>query len=181
MSWFNEYNVRPFFSNDFESSETDSGAAHLFLCSLLSSWLWCTMIYCHSSDNATHVSLIGTAYPLGVDRTDVLVSAANSLTLIKRNLFCILTHPQGAKVQLLFGHCEWKQVVCCFLPSGLNMQMFHRMRFFTDVGWWMMNHSLSLPFLCWISTAQAPQDLVWELATYIHTENSFFFFCPLFC
>lgn len=111
-----------FFSNDFESSEDDSVAAHLLLSSLLSGWLWCTMIYCHSSGNATHVSLIGTAYPLGVDRTDVLVSAANSLTLMKRNLFCILTHPQGAKVQLLFGHCEWKQVVGCFLPSGLNMQ-----------------------------------------------------------
>lgn len=40
---------------------------------------------------------------------DVLVSAANSLTQIKRNLVYIPIHLQGSKVQLLFGHCEWKQ------------------------------------------------------------------------
>lgn len=50
----------------------------------------------------------------------MLVSAADSLTSIKRNLVCLLTHLQGAEVQLLFGQCGWKQAVLCCIPSGFG-------------------------------------------------------------
>lgn len=65
----------------------------------------------HSSDRATCDSNGDRPLAVGradVGRADVLVSAANSLTPIKRNLVRVLTHLQSAKVQLLFGHCGCK-------------------------------------------------------------------------
>lgn len=94
-----------------------------------------------------HVTLIGTAWPLAVDWTDVLVSAADSLTSIKRNLVCLLTHLQGAEVQLLFGQCGWKQAVLCCIPSGSDMGSFRRMLFFIGqmsvrfFGFWLSSWS----------------------------------------
>lgn len=94
-----------------------------------------------------HVTLIGTAWPLAVDWTEVLVSAADSLTSIKRNLVCLLTHLQGAEVQLLFGQCGWKQAVLCCIPSGSDMGSFRRMLFFIGqmsvrfFGFWLSSWS----------------------------------------
>lgn len=94
-----------------------------------------------------HVTLIGTAWPLAVDWTDVLVSAADSLTSINRNLVCLLTHLQGAEVQLLFGQCGWKQAVLCCIPSGSDMGSFRRMLFFIGqmsvrfFGFWLSSWS----------------------------------------
>lgn len=149
MSWFNKHNVEAlFFFFDMNLSHLKLAAGlHIsvyppFNCPVLfdcdSSWAAIIQV------TVPHVTLIGTAWPLAVDRADVLVSAANLLTPIKRNLVCILTHLQGAKVQLLFGHRGWKQVVCCFVPSCLDMWSMHRMWFFVDVA-----HMLTL-FHCFV-------------------------------
>lgn len=146
MSWFNKHNVQAlFFGTEFESSKACGKPARLCLssfqpsrCLLDSDSSWAAIIRV----TVPHVTLTGTAWPLAVDRTDALVSAANSLTPIKRNLVCILTHLQGAKVQLLFGHC-----VCCFFFPFL----FGHVEFSENVAlcWcWSHVHSLSwLPCL----------------------------------
>lgn len=77
----------------------------------------------------------------------MLVSAADSLTSINRNLVCLLTHLQGAEVQLLFGQCGWKQAVLCCIPSGSDMGSFRRMLFFIGqmsvrfFGFWLSSWS----------------------------------------
>lgn len=100
-----------------------------------------------------HVTLIGTAWPLAVDWTDVLVSAADSLTSINRNLVCLLTHLQGAEVQLLFGQCGWKQAVLCCIPSG-----FGHGEFTQDVVLYRSNVSS----LFWILVVQLVKQTDWK-------------------
>ncbi len=120
-----------FFGNEFESSKACGRPARLCLssfqpsrCLLDSDSSWAAIIRV----TVPHVTLTGIAWPLAVDRTGALVSAANSLTPIKRDLVCILTHLQGAKVQLLFGHC----VLLLFSLSCLDMWSFQRMWLFVD-------------------------------------------------
>lgn len=133
MSWFNKHNVQAlFFGNEFESSKA-CGSPLVCLssfqpsrCLLDSDSSWAAVIRV----TVPHVALTGTAWPLAVDRTDALVSAANSLTPIKRNLVCILTHLHGAKVQLLFGDC----VLLLFFLCCLDMWSFQRMWLFVDAG-----------------------------------------------
>lgn len=139
-----------FFWNEFELSNTHSRAAHLCLSSSQPSRYlvdsdspWAAIIRV----TVPHVSLTETAWLLAVEHADGLVSAANSLTLLKRNLVCILTHLRGTKVQLLFGHSEGKQVSCWLFSFRLEYMGFSQN---VVLYWcWLMSILFHCFFLVW--------------------------------